>query len=300
MRRVTVVYNVSAGRQGKSDISYEIRKHFESEWCVRLVKVTAEDLQRRRITELFNDSPDLAIAVGGDGTVMACASALYGRPVPLVIIPYGTGNIIARNLGIPLSIEKALNLSVRGARRTIDLGQTEAGHFVMAAGIGVQADFFAHASTRVKARMGIAAYGVAALSLFGASPDTFTLTLDNRQSVEIMGYGIVVGDLSRFHSARRRWPKAAADDGKFEIVVLKRHLALSAVVPIDRFVADWFQCETIEIHSAREHPVMLDGETVAPQRRLTAVCDRHALTVCVPPEQLLRPWKTPLSVLRGT
>lgn len=299
MRRVIVVYNSFAGLQRRPDISRQILEYLGDHRSAELVKVAPKDLQHGQVAELLDDGIDLVIAVGGDGTVMACASALQGRSIPLAIIPYGTGNMIAKNLGIPSSVTRALDVSVRGVRRMIDVGEVEGGHFVMATAIGVQADFFAHASIVAKANVGIAAYGMAALSTLRARPDIFTLMLDDHRSIEIAAYGIAVGDLSRFHSVRRRWPEATPDDGKFEIVALKRHPALSAVAPIDRFVANWFQSETVEIHSKREHLVMLDGETPGSKNGIVVACHRRALTVCVPEERLLRPWRTPLSVLRN-
>lgn len=299
MRRVIVFYNRSAGSRRRPDLSGEIRSYLGSEWSVELIHITPEALQHHRVAELLADRADLAMAVGGDGTVMACAAALHGQPTPLAILPTGTANIIARNLGIPLSIENALDVAVHGARRQVDLGEAAGSRFVMAGGIGIQADFFSRTNPTLKASAGVIAYGIAALTLLSIPPDTFTLTLDERQPIIRTGYGVLVGDLSRFASVRQRWTTAAADDGKFEVMVLRHHLAVSAMMPVDRFVADWFQARSIQIQAAREHRIMLDGELLAPGHTFAATCAQRVLTVCVPDNEKLRPWKTPLSALRA-
>jgi diacylglycerol kinase family enzyme len=92
----------------------------------------------------------MVVATGGDGTVMACATALAGSEVPLAVLPLGTGNLVATNLDIPTDLDRALACR----RRRIDLGSVGDGRLVIAAGMGFDAAMLGDANHTLKARIG--------------------------------------------------------------------------------------------------------------------------------------------------
>ncbi|HEU4586298.1 MAG TPA: diacylglycerol kinase family protein, partial [Gemmatimonadaceae bacterium] len=97
--------------------------------------------------------------LGGDGTVMEVLGALAYSGVPVGIIPGGTGNLVARSLGIPLDVVRAVNALVRGRTTTMDLGVTGLGrHFAFSVGAGVDARMIAETDPRFKRTFGTAAY----------------------------------------------------------------------------------------------------------------------------------------------
>jgi diacylglycerol kinase family enzyme len=90
------------------------------------------------------------VICGGDGTVMACLGALAGTDVPVAVVPLGTGNLLARNLGVPTRLADALAVAVNGVDRRIDLGRVADQPFAVMAGIGFDAAMMADATEDMK------------------------------------------------------------------------------------------------------------------------------------------------------
>jgi diacylglycerol kinase family enzyme len=88
-------------------------------------ETTEQDPGRGQCAEALRASADLVLACGGDGTVRACAAALAGGHVPLALLPAGTGNLLARNLGIPTDLAKAGGVAAGGIVRRIDVPQLD-------------------------------------------------------------------------------------------------------------------------------------------------------------------------------
>lgn len=104
---------------------------------------------------------DAVFALGGDGTVMEVASALAGSPTPVGVLAGGTGNLLARALGIPLRIERAVDELLAGELLVIDLGRFPSGRgFAIAAGVGIDATMVAETPSWLKRRLGVLAYTI--------------------------------------------------------------------------------------------------------------------------------------------
>jgi diacylglycerol kinase family enzyme len=81
-----------------------------------------DDTGERLAREAVRSGVDLVLASGGDGTITACAGGIAGTRVPLGVLPCGTGNLLARNLGLPLSLDEALAVALTGSNRRLDVG----------------------------------------------------------------------------------------------------------------------------------------------------------------------------------
>lgn len=104
---------------------------------------------------------DAVFALGGDGTVMEVGGALAGTDTPVGVLAGGTGNLLARALGIPLSVKRAVPALVGGNQLQIDLGRFESGRrFAIAAGVGIDAAMVAETPGWLKRRLGVAAYAI--------------------------------------------------------------------------------------------------------------------------------------------
>jgi YegS/Rv2252/BmrU family lipid kinase len=102
---------------------------------------------------------DAVFALGGDGTVMEVAGALAGSTTPIGVLAGGTGNLLARALGIPLKIGGAVDALLTGEQLVIDLGRFDSGRrFAMAAGVGIDSAMVAETPTWLKRRLGVLAY----------------------------------------------------------------------------------------------------------------------------------------------
>ncbi|MBK1701480.1 diacylglycerol/lipid kinase family protein [Thiococcus pfennigii] len=113
---------------------------------------------RRRLEAGLAEGAEQVFCLGGDGTILAVAEALIGRPVPLGIVPLGTANLLARDLGIPLEPAAAIEALVDAPTRTIDVGRVNGAHFLCASMLGMST---ALSRTREAAR------GVGPLRLWG-------------------------------------------------------------------------------------------------------------------------------------
>ena len=101
---------------------------------------------------------DLVLTLGGDGTAMEAAGALAWSDTPLGVLPGGTGNLLARALGVPMSVEKAVPALLAGTRKRIDLGVIKGHRFAVAAGVGIDAAMVEETPTWLKRRLGVLAY----------------------------------------------------------------------------------------------------------------------------------------------
>ena len=139
------------------------------------------------------------VAVGGDGTVGEVITGVAGTEVPVGIVPKGTANQVACNLGIPNDIEAAVEIAVNGVPAPIDLGQLEDGrYFALAAGAGWDAEVMARASRQLKDRYGFFAYVYAALRT-GVMPPLhrYRIVADGRE-LKVKAAMVLLANMGQF------------------------------------------------------------------------------------------------------
>lgn len=154
--------------------------------------------------ESYEATPDLIVVAGGDGTVRLLLGALSdaGSKIPVGIIPLGTGNQLARNLGfyepnlLTDSLDDALNVIVEGAAAPIDLGRMNGEYFCIAAGVGPLSDAVAQPSSKDKANLKMLAYIGSIVLNLGAPPVVFRVKIENEESFDITASGIFVTNVS--------------------------------------------------------------------------------------------------------
>ena len=105
---------------------------------------------------------DIVFTLGGDGTAMEVAGSLAGSGVPIGVLPGGTGNLLARALGIPRDVTRAVPALLGGDVRAIDLGVVLGHRFAVAAGVGIDAAMVAETPQWMKKRLGVLAYTIIA------------------------------------------------------------------------------------------------------------------------------------------
>lgn len=124
---------------------------------------TQEDPGRGQTHQAITSGADLVVALGGDGTVRACAAELEVTGTPLGLLPLGTGNLLARNLQIPLDMETACKVVAGGHLHQLDLIALHGEPFAVMAGSGFDAAVFRETSQPLKRRIGWLAYAAAGL-----------------------------------------------------------------------------------------------------------------------------------------
>ncbi len=204
------------------------------------------------------------IAVGGDGTINEVASALMGTSIPLGIIPVGSGNGLARHLGIPLQPSKALQLAIMGNPQSSDAGSFNGRPFFCTAGIGFDASV-AHRFAKGSGR-GLMNYIKATLyTLFNYRP--ISVSIHNGPWEEV--FSITFANANQFGNNAYISPYSNIQDGLLEIIKIRKlHLLQAASVGLRLFLGnlpnsksvDSQSVPAIKIQYQSNQPIHLDGE----------------------------------------
>ncbi len=138
----------------------QLRRELERDGIVdpAWVEVSKSRFATKQVKRLLDDGLELLFVWGGDGMVQRCIDALAGSEVALAILPAGTANLLATNLGIPQDVERAVAIGLHGARRRLDAGCLNGEHFAVMAGAGFDASMIKQADGTLKDRLGRAAY----------------------------------------------------------------------------------------------------------------------------------------------
>ena len=170
-RRVVVIYNPKAGQRRYPLFSSVIKrlKAFGVEVAVLETgaRGDAEAFARRaRQHSLMqvSDAPDAVVAAGGDGTINEVVNGMSGGDLPLAILPLGTANVLAAEIGLKVKAEAIADTIWRGPAIDAHIGDVNGHRFTLMAGVGLDADVVANVNTRMKARLGKGAYVLTTLS----------------------------------------------------------------------------------------------------------------------------------------
>ena len=186
-RRCAVIYN-------PTKISDKFRTLVEENlqrkgWGNTLwLETSVEDPGRAMTRQAVAEQVDLVIGAGGDGTIRYVADGLAHTGIPLGLVPAGTGNLLARNLDLPLEEVDAIEVALGGQVRQLDLvkitvDDREPEHFAVMAGIGIDAMIMDETDEDLKDKVGSAAYFVAAAKALGRLPVRMTVQLDSNRPV---------------------------------------------------------------------------------------------------------------------
>ena len=164
---------------------------------------------------------DAVFTLGGDGTAVEVIGALAGSGKPVGVLPGGTGNLIARTLGIPINLSRAVAALVQGDEAAIDLGEISGGRrFAFSAGIGIDARMIEGAPAHLKRRLGVTAYVISAARAVLRREDflvraTVDGTMHERRAsaVMVVNFGAVLNDLIRLG------PDIRSDDGVLDLCI---------------------------------------------------------------------------------
>jgi YegS/Rv2252/BmrU family lipid kinase len=289
-RRAAVVANPTKHDVGK--LKNAVRTAMtEHGWDEPLwFETTQADPGRGHAAEAVRSGVDLVLACGGDGTVTACAEGVAGSGVPLGILPFGTGNLLARNLGLPLDLDAALVIALTGSDRRLDAGSANGRPFVVMAGLGLDAKMLAESSEPMKKRLGVTAYVLSALRHLRDRPVRVRLVADGGPPQRLRASAVIVGNVGWLQGGVRLLPDAEPDDGLLDAVVLTAlgwggWVRLTARVLLRRQAPDQMtalQFRQLTVAADREQPWDLDGEVMGGTRRLMIVTQPGRLQVRVP------------------
>jgi YegS/Rv2252/BmrU family lipid kinase len=296
--RVAVVFNPVSGRGSAQLREVAIRRALDDAGLdVLWLPTTPADSGEAATGAALADGRDMVMVAGGDGTVRGCASALAGSGVPLAVLPSGTGNLLARNLGIPTTLQDALSVAVTGERQSIDIGLVDAGaesstSFVIMAGLGFDAAMLRGTNAAIKRQRGSMAYVESGLRELRYPQSQFVLTLDGSPPIPRRASCVLVANVGRIQGDIAVVRDAQPDDGLLDVAVIRARtvsdwLQVAARITLRGRWGDvrveTFRARSIHIESDAQHPLQYDGEVVAALHHQVSIgVQPAALTVCVP------------------
>jgi YegS/Rv2252/BmrU family lipid kinase len=255
------------------------------------LETTADDPGIGMCRQAVDEGCDVVFVAGGDGTVMAAATAMASSGVPMAILPVGTGNLLARNLDLPLNDETAcLRIGIAGRDRAIDVAGVADRKFVVMAGLGFDAAIMRDAPEGLKKAVGWPAYVVSATKHLRGRGMRVTITLDDGTPLQRRVRTVVVGNVGKLQGNIPLLPDAKPDDGVLDIVVISIRNVLDwirvggrvmrrADVPDRRM--ERFTAKHVVIEASHTQPRQLDGDVIEPGKVMDIRIEPGALTVRV-------------------
>jgi YegS/Rv2252/BmrU family lipid kinase len=269
MKLVIIANPISGGGRAYQSIRNHIQQWPDPRWEIEILTTRGPEHAGLLAEELLQSPPDLLGICGGDGTVNEVASRVPHPPFPVALLPAGTANVVARELGIPLNPVRALQIALMQSVRSVDLGELGAGmrRFLFVAGIGFDAFVVKSVNPGLKRKLGMAAYAAAILNClrsysfpeFQVAIGSLTYTATSCLVCNARGYG---GGLLFC-------PDADMSDGVLDILVLEGRRRLD----LARFLLNaWFgkaesgawihrlKARALRIEGGLDVPVQADGE----------------------------------------
>jgi diacylglycerol kinase (ATP) len=294
-RRCAVVYNpIKVSEELRDAIK---RQAATAGWTDSIWFPTpAEDPGPAITAEVVSADVDRVIAAGGDGTIRIVADRLAGSGIPMAVVPVGTGNLLARNLDIPLTEPEALAVAFGPHTWDIDLIKltvdgVPSEHFAVIAGLGVDAVIMDETRSDLKDSIGAGAYFIAAAKALGRTPIHMWITLDDHRPQHRYAMICAIGNVGRLAGNLTLMPGASPDDGRLDVYVASPRRAIHWLRVLLRLITlrprrddrvDQWRAQRVDVRLRHPDPYQLDGDVIGDCRNLRAEIAAKALTVCVP------------------
>ncbi len=260
-------------------------------------ETTVHDTGRSMAHDAALQGVDLVIVCGGDGTVRMVCAELAGTGIAVGVVPAGTGNLLARNLALPLYLNAAIDVALAGQDRAIDIVRLAGDmvdpeeHFLVMAGMGFDAAIMEGANEQIKARIGWLAYVVSGMRLLMFPAIRVDISVDDQPFTRHRARTIVVGNVGFLQAGLPLLPDAAIDDGRIDVVLVNprrvRHWLLVVVRVVGRRkktdeTVDRMTGRKVVIRAAYETPRQVDGDPIGAGRELICECLPGKLLIRVP------------------
>lgn len=269
MKSIAFIVNPISGGQKKRTLPLQIREFFSraTGYNVTLYRTKHAGDATVAAKKFADENFDIVVAAGGDGTVNEVARGLIGSNTALGIVPFGSGNGLARHLGVPMSTRPALEFIKNATPHTADHGLINDIPFFCTAGVGFDAlvgNKFAQAGTR-----GFITYLQQILrELINYRAEKYTITIDGK-TITRKAFLVTFANASQWGNNAYIAPEASLSDGMLDVVVVSKFSILRAPeVGIQLFVkqidklhfVEIFKCKAATLHRSHEGHIHFDGE----------------------------------------
>jgi YegS/Rv2252/BmrU family lipid kinase len=251
----------------------------------------------KQVRKAVRKRPDLLLVWGGDGMVQRSLDALAGveggARIPVGIIPAGTANLLATNLGVPHDLAEAVRIAFHGRRRKLDLGVLNGEHFAVMAGIGFDGAMIHDADGKLKERMGQLAYVWTGLRHLDGPAPRAKIKVDGAAWYADEASCVLVGNVGRVAGGVTAFDDAKPDDGWLDVGVASARGAAQWARTMGR-MALGRSADSPFVHMTRarrvdvklREPLMyeLDGGARTAVKKIRVEVAPAAVKVCLPRE----------------
>jgi YegS/Rv2252/BmrU family lipid kinase len=293
-RKIAVVAHSRKTLGGGLD---ELRRRITDEGVDELLwaEVPKSRKAPKKVRKAVKAGVDLLVVWGGDGIVQRSLDVLArekgGSKIPLAIMPAGTGNLLATNLGIPADLAEAVRLAFHGQRRRIDLGKLNGEHFGVMAGVGFDGAMIRDADRKLKDRLGKLAYVWTGLRHVNGEAAKARVLVDGAKWFDDEASCVLVGNVGRITGGINAFADAKPDDGWLDVGVATAQGAVEwaralGTMAIGRSDHSPFvritRARRIDVTLRSKLVYELDGGARVPTKRLSIQVAPGAVKVCVP------------------
>ena len=274
IRHIRIIINPAAGTGGSTLPT--VNRFMEEagiKWDASITHETGDAVKFAKLA--VKEGVDALAVYGGDGTLMEAISGLIGSSVPVAILPGGSANVMAEELGIPKDLRAACALMTQAplASKTIDVGQFGNRYFILGIALGLGAEIIKGADRQTKNRIGAFAYLLsAAAALKKTTKAVYDLTIDGQEH-KVEGLTCIVANVGNLGFSNISYDKHIdVSDGLLDVLVVRKanlgllkHVAVMLLKrerPDNLELVEHWQGKDIRVSSSPKQMIQCDGEVL--------------------------------------
>ncbi len=292
MRSIVFIVNRNSAKKNHDQVTQGIKSGIDNKLNTVSIVYTeyaghAEVISKKAV----DDNVDVIVAVGGDGTVNEVATPIVNSDSILGIIPLGSGNGLARHLGIPRNINKAIELIANFDTTTIDTCTVNEKTFVSIAGVGFDAHI-AELFAKGNRRGFLGYFHIVANEYFGYKSDTYKLSFDNNEKVNETALFIAFANSNQFGYNTTIAPNATLKDGFLDVCIVKKPMIFKLPIIANLLLlrkldkspsVKIIKAKEIAVERQSEGIVNIDGEAINFKKKLSIKIKPLSLKIIINP-----------------
>jgi YegS/Rv2252/BmrU family lipid kinase len=291
LAKAVIIFNPKSGKQ--DPMSEQLIKNIAKNigWQGTFIKTTTNNNASMITAQAIRKGIDHIVVCGGDGTVREVLGQIRKHSVTVGIVPLGTGNILAKNLSLPLNINHAVYIAFNGKIKKIDIGEANGNIFVLIAAMGLDLDAIS-ANSEIKSKLGTTAYVLEALKNISKKAEKYELVIDSKSEITVRAKSIMVANIGTTEAGIKIVPGADPQSGDLKIGIVKANTLSSWITLIFNALKgeihkspnfNLLQGQKIEITPVSgPKPYECDGDVFPPVSKLNIKIYPHAVSVLTP------------------